>query len=150
MAITRSQQAMIDVLDILNLHFPVLVQRRKRRKTPTRPSHHAALLKRLWRAGIRSYPIGGGSGTAYAVRDSLFPGIAITGLNTKVLEEIIAILQWADKPTPEGDPPEMSDHLKAEVEEIMGAMYIDKPFDPDNPSGRKTAPKAEAESEGKE
>ncbi len=135
--ITGSQRAMIDALDILNLYYPILIQRRKRRKHYCRPKDHATLLKRLWRAGIHTQIVGQGNGVLYTVRGSLFPGIAISGLNIKLLEEIIDILRWADVPEPEGEPPTMTEHLKAEVEEILEAMYLHKPFDPDSPEKAK-------------
>ena len=128
---TFTEKAFIDALDILNLHYPILIQRRMRRKNPVRPSTHSILIKRLWRAGIATHSRGQGAGANFVVRGSLFPGISISGLRFCRLEEVIAILVWADKPEPEGDPPSMSEHLKFEVEKILKERYKDKPFNPD-------------------
>lgn len=134
---TFTEKAFMDALDILNLHYPILIQRRKRRKNPVRPSIHSTLIKRLWRAGIATQSRGEGQGANFVVRGSLLPGISISGLRSNRLEEVIAILAWADKPEPEGDPPPMSDRLKNEVEESFAERYFDKPFDPDNPNPKK-------------
>jgi len=130
---TYTERAFIDALDILNLYYPILIQRRKRRVKHARPSSHATLVKRLWRAGIATRKRGHGDAAAFVVRGSLFPGMSISGLRISQLEEVIAILAWADKPEPEGAPPPISERLKNEVEAIFEQRYIDKPFDPDNP-----------------
>ncbi len=134
---TFTEKAFMDALDILNLHYPILIQRRMRRKNPVRPSIHSTLIKRLWRAGIATHSRGQGQGATFVVRGSLFPGISISGLRFNRLEELIAILVWADMPEPEGEPPTMSERLKNEVEELFVERYIDKPFDPDNPKLKK-------------
>ncbi len=122
---TYTWRALIDALDILNLYYPILQVRRKRRKA-RRPRDHETLKQRLYTAGITmtGYPH-----YTFAVRASLSPDYAVSGIRRKLLEELIEILKWADQREgdaegPAGEPPALTDTLRAEIERIMEDIYF--------------------------
>lgn len=99
-AISRPMMDVIDAMDTLNLYYPLLNLRRKRRKRSESFRSHETLIKRLWGAGITV-----GSAEArrqgagrYRVRHSLIEGYAITGLPETLLQEVLGILNWIDPP----------------------------------------------------
>ncbi len=129
-SISRPMMAVVDAMDTINLYYPVLNDRRKRRRRTKSFRWHRMLMKHLRIAGITATTATTGR---YGVRHSLIEGYALSGLSESLLQEILDILNWIDPPEQSEGPersegpfigpiPLISQHLRDEIEDIIDRL----------------------------
>ncbi len=113
--------AVVDALDTINLYYPVLNDRRKRRTRTESFRWHRTLMRHLRIAGITA------ATGHYRVRHSLIEGYALSGLPESLLQEILHILNFIDPPQRGEEPaigpiPLISQHLRDEIEDVIDRL----------------------------